>query len=167
MELQLPFRFFEYKLNENFQVRHILFKVSISLFNLQGAIFAFLCRESLFIISCRFHLVKNFFNFFRSFFNLSNRFHVLFKTFSTCLPSSQTAYLVYHAKRGLSTTFFVCFQTFRFAPSFSRSDLISIRQRTRFVNTFLLFFADLFLSVWMLDFYEHLNIAAPHHSRAP
>ena len=37
------------------------------MFNLQGAIFAFLCRESLFIISCRFHLVKNFFNFFEVF----------------------------------------------------------------------------------------------------
>ena len=119
---------------------------------MQGAIFAFLCRESLFIISCRFHLVKNFFNFFRSFFNLSNHFHVLFKTFSTCLPSSQTAYLVYHAKRGLSTTFFVCFQTFRFAPSFSRSDLISIRQRAHFVNTFLLFFIIFISTVGMLDF---------------
>ena len=119
---------------------------------MQGAIFAFLCRESLFIISCRFHLVKNFFNFFRSFSNLSNRFHVLFKTFSTCSLPSQTAYLVYHAKRGLSTTFFVCFQTFRFAPSFSRSDLISIRQVNRFVNTFLLFFIIFILTVGMLDF---------------
>ena len=120
---------------------------------MQGAIFAFLCRESLFIISCRFHLVKNFFNFFRSFSNLSNRFHVLFKTFSTCLLPSQTAYLVYHAKRGLSTTFFVCFQTFRFAPSFSRSDLISIRQRAHFVNTFLLFLSFLFRlwECWILN----------------
>ena len=95
---------------------------------------------------------QEFFNFFRSFFNLSNRFHVLFKTFSTCLLSSQTAYLVYHAKRGLSTTFFVCFQTFRFAPSFSRSDLISIRQRAHFVNTFLLFFIIFISAVGMLDF---------------